>query len=63
MTMTDLIEIVPMTVELIESFHRALDAVAGERKYLAIVEAFPVEAMRAFTLNQIKTGRSGLRSA
>jgi RimJ/RimL family protein N-acetyltransferase len=51
----DQIEITPMTVDLVDSFHRALDAVARERKYLAILEAFPVEAMRAFTLNQIKT--------
>jgi len=28
--------------------------VARERKYLAILEAFPVEAMRAFVLNQIR---------
>jgi len=51
----DQIEIAPMSVDLVEGFHRALDAVARERKYFAILEAFPVEAMRAFTLNQIKT--------
>jgi RimJ/RimL family protein N-acetyltransferase len=51
----DQIEIAPMTVDLVDSFHRALDAVARERRFLSILEAFPVEAMRAFTLNQIKT--------
>jgi RimJ/RimL family protein N-acetyltransferase len=49
------IEITPMSVDLVDSFHRALDAVARERKYLAIVEAFPLEAMRAFVANQIQT--------
>ncbi len=51
----DQIEITPMSVDLVDSFHRALDAVARERKFLSILEAFPVEAMRAFVANQIKT--------
>ncbi len=51
----DQIEIIPMSVDLVDSFHRALDAVARERKFLAILEAFPVGAMRAFILNQVKT--------
>jgi RimJ/RimL family protein N-acetyltransferase len=51
----DQIEITPMSVDLVDSFHRALDAVARERKYLAIVEAFPLEAMRAFVANQLQT--------
>src|SRR5271156_2211333 len=51
----DQIEITPMSADLVDSFHRALDAVARERKYLAIVEAFPLEAMRVFVANQIKT--------
>src|SRR5271165_5963654 len=51
----DQIEITPMSVDLVDSFHRALDAVAREQKYLPILEALPVEAMRAFAGNQIKT--------
>ena len=54
MASADLVKIVPMSLELVESFHRALDSVARERKYLAILEAFPVEAMRSFVLNQIR---------
>jgi RimJ/RimL family protein N-acetyltransferase len=50
------IEIVPIALEHVEGFHRALDGVSRERKYLSIFEAFPVESMADFVLHQNKTG-------
>jgi ribosomal protein S18 acetylase RimI-like enzyme len=47
------VEIVPITQDHIESFHRSLDFVARERRYLAFLEAPPLEATRAFVLNNI----------
>ena len=52
----DSVEIVPITQDHIESFHRALDFVARERRYLAFLEAPPLELTRAFVLNNIKHG-------
>jgi hypothetical protein len=37
----DQIEITPMSVDLLESFHRAIDAVARKQKFLPILEALP----------------------
>jgi RimJ/RimL family protein N-acetyltransferase len=42
------IEIRPARVEDIPSLHRCLDTVAREERYLAFVEAPPLEASRAF---------------
>ena len=39
----------------IESFHRALDYVAREQRYLSFLEAPPIELTRAFVLNHIKS--------
>jgi ribosomal protein S18 acetylase RimI-like enzyme len=50
------VEIVLITQDHIESFHRALDLVARERRYLAFLEAPSLESMRAFVLNNIKHG-------
>jgi RimJ/RimL family protein N-acetyltransferase len=50
------IEIVPISQGHIESFHRALDFVARERRYLAFLEAPPPESTRAFVLNNIAQG-------
>jgi ribosomal protein S18 acetylase RimI-like enzyme len=50
------IEIVPIGQGHIEGFHRALDIVARERRYLAFLEAPPIESTRAFVLNNIKRG-------
>jgi hypothetical protein len=50
------IEIVPIAQGHIEGFHRALDIVARERRYLAFLEAPPIEATRAFVLDNIKRG-------
>jgi ribosomal protein S18 acetylase RimI-like enzyme len=47
------VEIVPITQDHIESFHRSLDFVARERRYLAFLEAPPFESTRAFVLNNI----------
>jgi ribosomal protein S18 acetylase RimI-like enzyme len=38
----------------IESFHRTLDFVARERRYLSFLEAPPIELTRAFVQNNIK---------
>lgn len=44
------------TADHIESFHMALDEVARERRYLAMLEAFPLAETREFALNMIKQG-------
>lgn len=43
----------PLGEEHIESFHRCLDSIAKERKYLAFVEAPPLESTRDFILTNI----------
>ncbi|MCA6116119.1 GNAT family N-acetyltransferase [Bradyrhizobium sp. WSM 1738] len=50
------VEIVPIAQEHIESFHRSLDFVARERRYLAFLEAPPFESTQAFVLDNIKHG-------
>ena len=50
------IEIVPITQGHIDGFHRTLDIVARERRYLAFLEAPPLEATRAFILDIIEQG-------
>jgi ribosomal protein S18 acetylase RimI-like enzyme len=47
-------DILPIRAEHIDSFHAALDRVARERKYLAMLEAPPLETFRAFVLNNIR---------
>ncbi|GAA3105566.1 GNAT family protein [Rhizobium viscosum] len=54
--MADDIRIEPMTEAHIESFHRALDTVARERKYLTLLEAPPLEDTRKFALSSIGKG-------
>jgi RimJ/RimL family protein N-acetyltransferase len=49
-------DIVPIKPEHIEGCHRAIDSVARERKYLSIVEAFPLEQMRPYILSLIEKG-------
>jgi ribosomal protein S18 acetylase RimI-like enzyme len=56
----DTVEIVPIGQSHIESFHRAVDRVARERRYLAFLEAPPIESTRAFVLNNIKRGHPQL---
>jgi ribosomal protein S18 acetylase RimI-like enzyme len=50
------IEIVPITQDHIESFHKTLDIVARERRYLALLEAPPLESTREFVLGTIEQG-------
>ncbi len=50
------VEIVPIAERHIESFHKTLDVVARERRYLAFLEAPPLDSTRAFILNHIKQG-------
>ena len=50
------VAIVPIAPEHIESFHRALDLVARERKYLTLLEAPPLPQTREFVLDLIKNG-------
>lgn len=48
--------ILPIAGEYIDSFHKALDTVARERKYLTLLEAPPLENARAFVLGMIAKG-------
>ena len=50
------VEIVPITQDHTEGFYRALDFVARERRYLAFLEAPPLEEVRAFILRNIEQG-------
>jgi ribosomal protein S18 acetylase RimI-like enzyme len=50
------VEIGPITEGHIDSFHKTLDIVARERRYLAFLEAPPIEQTRAFILNHIRQG-------
>jgi RimJ/RimL family protein N-acetyltransferase len=48
------IRIVPASLELIESYRQCVDCVARERKWLAIVKAFPLEDTRQFVAKNIR---------
>lgn len=50
------VEIRPITADDIEGFHRTLDVVARERKYLAFLEAPPLASAREFVLENIAKG-------
>ncbi|CUW90043.1 GNAT family N-acetyltransferase [Rhizobium pusense] len=54
MAAADTTNIEPIRAEHVESFHRALDAVSRERKYLSFLEAPPLDAVRAFVLDMIE---------
>jgi ribosomal protein S18 acetylase RimI-like enzyme len=51
-----MVDIVPINSGHIDSFHRTLDVVARERRYLAFFEAPELETTRAFVLENIKQG-------
>jgi ribosomal protein S18 acetylase RimI-like enzyme len=51
-----MVEIVPLGPEHIENFHRTLDVVARERRYLALLEAPPIDQFRLFVEDVIKQG-------
>jgi ribosomal protein S18 acetylase RimI-like enzyme len=48
------IQIVATTADHVESFHKALDTVAKERRFLTMLEAFPLPETREFVLNMIE---------
>ena len=50
------LEILPMTPDHIDGFHRTLDYIARERRYLAFLEAPPLDSTRAFVLDLIRRG-------
>jgi ribosomal protein S18 acetylase RimI-like enzyme len=58
--MDDTVEIVPIRQDHIESFQRALDFVARERRYLSFLEAPPLESTRVFVLGNIEQGHPQL---
>lgn len=47
----------PITAADIESYHRCLDIVCRERRYLGALQAPPLEKSRAFALEQIEKHR------
>jgi ribosomal protein S18 acetylase RimI-like enzyme len=49
----DDVQIVPISEEYIEGFHRCLDSVARERRFLGLVKAPPLESTREFVLSNI----------
>jgi RimJ/RimL family protein N-acetyltransferase len=51
-----MIEIVAIAPDHIDGFRRALDFVARERRYLALLEAPPLESTRAFVTDIIEKG-------
>jgi ribosomal protein S18 acetylase RimI-like enzyme len=48
--------VVPMTLDRVEGFHAALDAVARERRWLAMIEAPPLEDVRKFVERTLDRG-------
>ncbi len=48
------IRIIPISNEHVEGFHRCLDSVARERRYLGLVKAPPIESTREFVLSNIR---------
>jgi RimJ/RimL family protein N-acetyltransferase len=48
--------VAPIAPEHVEGFHRAVDTVARERKFLTLLEALPLPETRDFVLNNIKGG-------
>ena len=53
-----MIEIAPIAPAHIESFHRLFDNIARERRYLAALEAPPLESFRSFVLDTISQGHA-----
>ena len=51
-----MVDIVPIRPGHIDSFHKTLDIVARERRYLSFYEAPPLETTRAFVLDMISHG-------
>lgn len=51
-----MIAVEPIRSEHVESFHKALDTVSRERRYLTFLEAPPLESVRAFVVGNIANG-------
>jgi len=51
-------EIISATLNLADSFRRAVDVVARERRYLSLTEAFPLEQTQEFVSQILKNGWS-----
>lgn len=60
MTATTEIRILPIADEHVGGYHKALDTVARERKYLSMLQAFPLEETRAFVHGMIRSGNPQL---
>ena len=50
------VEIVPMSRRHVAGFREVLDAVARERRWIAMLEAPPLARVRRFVLNNLKSG-------
>ncbi len=50
------VDVVPIAPKQIESYWRAIDIIARERKYLTLLEAFPLPQTRAFVLGLMEKG-------
>ncbi len=50
------VRIIPLEEKHIESYHRCLDAVARERKYIAFVEAPPLDSTRKYVMANVAAG-------
>jgi ribosomal protein S18 acetylase RimI-like enzyme len=53
-----MVEIVRIGPDHIESFHRTFDSIARERRYLAMLEAPPIENLRSFVQDNISQGNA-----
>jgi hypothetical protein len=49
-------DVVPIASKDIESYWRAIDTIARERKYLTLLEAFPLPQTREFLLDLMERG-------
>ncbi len=49
-------DVAPISPERVEGFRRAVDVVARERKYLNLLEAFPLPQTRDFVLQLLAKG-------
>ena len=48
------IEVIPISEEHISGYHKCLDSVARERKYIGLVQAPPIESTREFVRSNIQ---------
>ena len=49
------VEVIPIKLEHAKGFHRSLDIVAREKKYLAQTEALPLEEIKSFVKHSVET--------